>query len=137
MKRIIVVFVLLALVAAGLAADTSAYYPVRLDVVKVYTHADGYRVLFMSGYAGVKDTYLPIKWFQDSRDSSGQLLPPKAVLIRGGDPSFPYLVLFYKDGKFDHLRLYVQDSLKDPMWGVMAPSEGVGKFDAQDLDIKF
>jgi hypothetical protein len=137
MKRIAFVLVLSMLVGAGLAADTSAYYPVRLDVQKVYTHADGFRVLFRSGYSGVNDVYLPIKWFKTTTDSSGKLVSAKAEIVRGNDPSFPYMVLFYKDGKFDHLRLYVQDNVRDPMWGVLSPSEGSGKFTADDLTIKF
>ncbi len=137
MKRIVIVLVLIAFVGAFLAADTSAFYPVRLDIVKVYTHADGYRVLFLSGYAGVNEFYLPGKWFRITKDSSGGLLPPKAEMVRGHDPSFPYMVLFYKDGKFDHLRIFVQDALSDPMWAVLTPSEGSGKFTADDLNIKF
>jgi len=128
MKRTVIALALIALATAGLVAETSAYYPIRVDVVQVFAHSDGYRVIYRKGTSDVAEAYLPIKWFVPGG---------KAELVRGNDPSFPYLVAFYKEGKFDHLRLYVKDSLKDPMWSVLPPSEGVGKFGSEDLKLLF
>ncbi len=126
MKRATVVLVLVAVIACALAADQSAFYPVRVDVVKVFSHSQGYRVLYRTGSSGIADVYLPARWF-----TSGG----KAELVRGDDPSFPYMTVFYKDGKFDHLRLYVIADQRDPMWGILAPSDGAGKFDSEDLKL--
>jgi len=128
MKRTAIVLVLLAITAVGLAAETSAFYPVRVDVVKVYTHGDGLLVVYRKGSVDVGQCYLPARWFI----SGG-----KAELVRGQDPSFPFMSVFYKDGKFDHLRLYVNADSRDTMWGVLSPQDGAGKFDSDDLKIEY
>jgi hypothetical protein len=128
MKRTIIVTILIALVACALAAETSAFYPLRVDVVKVFSHSDGYRVIYRKGSSDVAAMYLPARWFI----SGG-----KAELVRGNDTSFPYMTVFYKSGKFDHLRLYVLSDQKDSTWGTLPPSEGAGKFDSEDLTLEF
>lgn len=93
MKRTTMVIVLIAIVACALASaqtNESAFYPVHLDVVKVFSHADGFRVIYRKGTSGVGDVYLPARWFV----SGG-----KAELVRGNDTSYPYMTIFYKDGK--------------------------------------
>jgi hypothetical protein len=128
MKRATIVIVFIALLVCALAADTSAYYPVRIEVVKILSHADGYRVIYLKHDNSVGSLYLPVRWF-----SSGG----KAELVRANDPSFPYMTVFYKDGKFDHLRLYALSNIKDSTWGILSPSEGAGKFDSDDLKVEF
>ena len=128
MKRATIIFILVAIVACALASDTSAFYPVRVDVVKVYSHTDGYRVIYRKGSADVAEVYLPGRWFV----SGG-----KAELVRGNDSSYPYMTAFYKDGKFDHLRLYVLADQKDQMWGILNPADGAGKFTSDDLKLEY
>jgi hypothetical protein len=129
MKRSLLVLIILAFVAAGLCADGSAYYPVRVDVVKVYAHSDGFRIVYRIGTMSFSEVYLPIGWFVPGG---------KAELVRSNDPSNPYMSVFYKDGKFDHLRLYVQANMRDLSWGILEPSAGAGKFDPQaDLKLQY
>jgi hypothetical protein len=128
MKRAALVLILIAFVTMGLAAADSAFYPVRVDVVKVLSHGDGFKVVYRKGTADVGALYLPVRWFVPGG---------KAELVRANDPSFPYMTLFYKDGKFDHLRLYVLTDQRDLMWGVLPPSEGAGKFGSDDFKIEF
>jgi hypothetical protein len=128
MKRATIVLVLIAIVSLGLAAEASAFYPVRIDVVKVFSHGDGFKVVYRKGSADVGAVYLPSRWFVPGG---------KAELVRATDPSFPYMTLFYKNGKFDHLRLYVLQDQQDETWGVLSPAEGAGKFTADDLKIDF
>ncbi|MGA2545730.1 MAG: hypothetical protein ABSF43_04235 [Rectinemataceae bacterium] len=128
MKRATIIVVLIAVVACALAAETSAFYPVRIDVVKVFSHSDGFRVIYRKGLSETAAVYLPARWFV----SGG-----KGELIRANDDSYPYMTVFYKDGKFDHLRLYVLSDQKDQTWGILSPSEGVGKFDSEDLKLEF
>ncbi len=128
MKRATLIVLLVAIVACAIASETSAFYPVRLDVVKVYSHADGYRVIYRKGSAGVADVYIPARWFV----SGG-----KAELVRGNDPSYPYMTVFYKNGTFDHLRLYVLADQNDSTWGLLSPADGAGKFNSDDLKLDF
>ena len=128
MKRATLIVLLVAIVACAIASETSAFYPVRLDIVKVYSHADGYRVIYRKGSAGVADVYIPARWFV----SGG-----KAELVRGNDPSYPYMTVFYKNGKFDHLRLYVLADQNDSTWGCLVLRTGAGKFNSDDLKLDF
>jgi hypothetical protein len=129
MKRTLISLGLFALVVlSSVHADTSQFYPVRVDVVKIYQHSDGYGVVYRKGSVDTAIAYIPIKWFTPGG---------KAELITGEGPAYPYMVVYYKDGKFDHVKLYVQASPKDPSWGILAPSEGVGKFDGDDIKLEF
>jgi hypothetical protein len=128
MKRAALVIVIIAFVVMGLAAADSAFYPVRVDVVKVFSHGDGFKVIYRKGTMDVGAVYLPARWFVPGG---------KAELVRANDPSFPYMSVFYKDGKFDHLRLYVIADQRDLMWGVLPPDEGAGKFTSDDFKIEF
>ncbi len=128
MKRATIFIVLVAFFACSLAAETSAFYPVRIDVVKVFSHSDGYKVVYRKGTSDVAAVYLPARWFVPGG---------KAELVRANDASFPYMSVFYKDGKFDHLRLYVLYDDKDLTWGILSPSEGAGKFGSEELKLEF
>ncbi len=72
MKRTAIVLALLVIAAVGLAAETSAYYPVRVDVIKVYTHGDGFLVIHRKGSADVGQCYIPAKWFTSGRTRQGE-----------------------------------------------------------------
>ncbi len=128
MKRYIVAAILLVLLAAATYAQSSEYYPIRVDVIKVYSHAEGMRIIYRSGSTGFADVYLPAAWFK----AGG-----KAELVAANDPSYPYMTVFYKNGAFSHVRLYVKASASDPSWGVLAPAAGKGKFDVEDVKLKF
>ena len=128
MKRAMIVIALITFFACALVADTSAFYPVRIDVVKVFSHADGFRVVYRKGSADVAAVYLPARWFVPGG---------KAELVRDNDPSFPYMSIFYKNGKFDHLRLYVLSNSKDDTWGVLSPADGAGKFGSDEFTVEF
>jgi hypothetical protein len=134
MKRTVLVLVLLALAAASLAAEISDYYPLYVDVMKVYSHADGYRVIYRRGSNGIADVYLPIALFK-TMEQDGKRQPARAALVRGEGPSLPYMMVFYKDGKFDHLRLYVNRDYRDTGWAVLSPGDAEGKFTDKELDI--
>ncbi len=128
MKRTAIALAIILAAAAGLVAATSAFYPVRVDVVKVYTHGDGVLVIHRKGSTDIGQCFIPARWFV----SGG-----KAELVRGTDPSFPYMSVFYKDGAFSHLRLYVRADSRDSMWGVLNPEDGKGRFDSEEFKIEY
>ena len=128
MKRRIVTLLLLGLVVFAVMADTSTLYPIRLDVVRVFSHTDGYKVVYRKGALDTADLYVPMTWFVPGG---------KAEIIKGNDTSYPYMIVYFRDGKFDHLKMYVLSNYKDPMWGQLAQDEGKGKFDVQDVKLQF
>lgn len=129
MKRRIVVLIVLMALAFGLAADTSSYYPVRLDVVKIYSHADGYRLVYRQGPLGMADVYVPISWFVPGG---------KAEILYEHGPAYPYAMVYYKDGKFDHIKIFASSDRTGDSWGQLDYESARSKFqNITDLQIKF
>jgi hypothetical protein len=145
MKRFVVAAAVIAMAVSPFAAfaqeakpaDTSSstiknpsdMYPFRLDVVKVYQHSLGYMVVYRVGTDQFAQAYIPIGWFK----SGG-----KAQLIRANDPSHPYMVIYYRQGKFDHVRLFVKDNVKDPSWGILEGGADLAdKFKVEEIVPKY
>jgi len=101
---------------SGSIREQSDLYPVRVDVVRVYAHSQGYRVVYRKGSASVADLYIPTSWFVPGG---------KAIMIRGRGPQYPYLVVYYKsDGSFSHVKLFTLQNMKDSSWGTIEGDPG-------------
>ncbi|QQO11122.1 hypothetical protein [Breznakiella homolactica] len=116
--RIIIASLILFCSMAPLFAQTteispeneSEYFYVSVPVEKVYPYRKGYIVLYRKGVNDMARAYLPIEWFEGTAG--------KADLIRlGPGKSWPYLTVYYKDGEFSHLRLYVRREMNHETWG--------------------
>ncbi|MFH2115635.1 MAG: hypothetical protein ABIJ86_14145 [Spirochaetota bacterium] len=113
---------------SGTIRMPSELYPIRLDVTRIYSHSDGYRVLYRKGQAQFADVYIPIQWFVPGG---------KAQLILGRGSHFPYLVVYYSsDGSFSHLKLYAPSSLTDSSWATLE-SDGGDRFNVDTIKQDF
>jgi hypothetical protein len=116
----------MALLSAGtvtLFANTieSPLFYETLRIVKVYVMQEGYRAVYLDPDGVAHDAYIPMSWFAPQTH--------KAFLITGQDPAYPYMAIYYLNGKFDYVKLYVQSSYNDPSWGILPPSfDPKGKF---------
>ncbi|HAP43215.1 MAG: hypothetical protein A2087_08830 [Spirochaetes bacterium GWD1_61_31] len=103
-------------------------YPLRLTAIRVYTHAQGYRVVYRRGATGTADAYLPMSWF---------VAGGKASLIRLNDTSVPYLVVYYNpDRTVHHVKLYVHSSYSHSSWGFLSGDPGT-RFQSDTLTLEF
>ncbi len=147
MKRIMILIALIAVASAVSAQDSTKasgsgnglvtsssirmeaeLYPARVDVSRVYSHSQGYKIVYRKGQASFAELYVPSTWFVPGG---------KATLIRGRGPQYPYLVVFYKpDGSFSHLKLYVLGNLKDSSWGTIEGDPG-DKFKVETVKLEF
>jgi len=106
----------------------SELYPVRVDVTRVYSHSDGYRVLYRKGQTGFADVYIPVEWFVPGG---------KAQLILGRGSQFPYLVVYYtSDGDFSHLKLYAMATMTDSSWATLDGDAG-DRFNVETIKLDF
>ena len=48
---------------SGTIRMPSELYPLRLDVARIFSHSDGYRVIYRKGQAEFADVYVPTGWF--------------------------------------------------------------------------
>ncbi len=131
MKRAIACLVLLALGVLAFGQAQPAVYVVSLPIVKILSHPEGYKILYMrSSDMQVDQFYVPHRWLSKSGG--------KAEIVFGKDPSFPYFSVFYRDGKFDFIRLYVLDNVSDVTWGILKKTEASNAaFSGETLDIKY
>jgi hypothetical protein len=131
MKRAvpILLLLLLALGAFGQEQDTKVYVK-TVPILKILTCSAGYKVLYVKSDMQVGEIYLPLSWFGKA---GGQ-----AEIVFGKDPSYPYFSVFYKDGKFDFIRLYLIDDVKDLSWGILKKTEEeLNRFKVDTLKIEY
>jgi hypothetical protein len=131
MKRAIACFALLALGILAFGQEQPGVYVVSAPILKILSHPEGYKVLYMrNSDMKVDEFYVPHRWLSKSGG--------KAEIVFGSDPSYPYFSIFYKDGKFDFIRLYVMENIQDLSWGILRKTEASNAaFGGDTLDIKF
>ena len=133
MKKICAVVLFLA---AGLAfAEESKFYARSFNIEKVYFHAKGYKVTYMTGKLKYASAFLPHSWFSQSAKKDGVLA--KGELAYGEDASYPYMTVFWKDGKFSHVRLYLKRNFYDVSYGVINPKQDPAAFDVEELVLEY
>ncbi len=99
--------------------------------MKVWMHQLGYMVQYWTSKSQIAQIYIPLTWFNQGVNS-------KADIIYGSDPGVPYVTIFWVDGKFDHINLYVQSSYTDLTWGVLSQATDLtGQFNVQDVPKEF
>ncbi len=139
MKKLLALLVFAIFFTGLVSAADSPMYAKVVPIQKVTSHQKGYKVSYFTNQYEVKSIYVPIEWFYqigDFRTSDGFI---KAEIVRGNGPSYPFMQLFWKDGKFHHLRLFVVDNYGDRTWGIVNESENLGaKFDpTKALELQF
>lgn len=124
MKKILITIFLIGLIlpftlSAQQVVDTwkgtdleSEFYAVDLMVYRVSPHPLGYRVEYYKPSGDLFAVYCPLSWFE--KGSAGP-----AQIVWGDGQQYPYMSLYYKEGKIDHFRLYVKDNQYDTSWGTL------------------
>lgn len=98
---------------------SSEYYVVQVPVEKIWIHNKGYVVQYRKSALVDKKAYLPLSWFVLSEDNPG---PFKGEIIPiGPGKTWPHLAIYYKDGVFSHVRLYIRREPGHISWGRIEP----------------
>jgi len=139
MKKLLALLVLALFAAGAVSAADSPMYAKVTPIHKVAQHQKGMIVTYYLNTGALKTIYLPIEWFYQT---AGYKTPDgflKVEVVKGKGPSYPYMQVFWKDGKFHHLRLFLVDYPSDPTWGVVDPSKNLdAQFDpAKPLELVF
>ncbi len=135
-KAAILVIACMVIGIFGAAAAESDYYARTIRIEKVYPHQLGYKVMYTTGKLEFATTYLPQKWFTHSSSREGAMA--KGEVVWGTDPSYPYMIVFWKNGKFSHVRLFLKRNLQDLSFGVMNPREDpTGNFNIEEISLEF
>jgi hypothetical protein len=130
MKRAIACVLLLMLALAAFGQEQPKVYVKSVPILKIFSHPEGYKVLYMKSDMKVGEFYIPHGWLSKAGG--------KAEMVFGRDPSYPYFSVFYRDGKFDYVRLYVIDDVKDLSWGILRKTEASNAaFGVDTLQIEY
>ncbi len=131
MKRIALVLLLMIGVSLILGAVESDFYVKTLYIEKVYRHELGYKIEYRrSNSMYLATAYLPLEWFGRS-DSDARIVYAK-------DNSVPFVNIYWRDGEFDHLVLFVHEDFRHISWGTLRHTEGVAsKFDLDEPEFVF
>ncbi|MDR2471777.1 MAG: hypothetical protein LBD09_06680 [Treponema sp.] len=113
------------------AANISELYYVNVPVEKVYPYRRGYMVLYRKGVNALGRAYIPFEWFRAN--------VKKAELIQIGDgKTWPSMSVFYKEGAFHGVRLYVSRRPSHQTWGMIASTTNIDdRFDVEAIDLGF
>ena len=133
MKRTVMLIALVLLILGVFAVNAQEQdpklYVKTVGIMKILNHALGYKVLYLKSTMEVGEFYVPHSWFK----AGG-----KAELILGDTQAFPYFSVFYRDGEFDHIKLYAHENIQHLSWGRLKRQAGdSSKFEIETLDLEF
>ena len=94
------------------AANPQQAYNKIVPLTKVWMHPLGYVLQFFNSHSQLSNIYVPLTWFNKGVNS-------KADIVYGNENSYPYVSIFWVDGKFDHIIIYALDYFDAPSWGVL------------------
>ena len=89
----------------------SEYYYVSVPIEKIYHYRSGYIVLYQHGIHLAR-TYIPMEWFTNPTGKAD-------MIALGSGSSWPTLAIYYKNGEFSHIRLYVRRDRSHETWGIV------------------
>ena len=139
MKKALIAAAVSVLLLAGLplfaqtqsqANPQQAYYK-TIPILKIWLHPLGYLIQYLNSRQQVAQLYVPLTWFNKGAMS-------KAEILYGNSRDYPYVTIFWVDGKFDHLRIYALTDFESGTWGVLGTDIDFSKqFDIQDVPREF
>jgi len=140
MKKLVFMAIFVVFLAVGLPVfaqnqrddKDSEYYYINITLEKIFPYRRGYVVQYRKGLFEYGRAYLPAEWFTDA-DSKGEIvtLPPGTV--------WPSMTIYYRNGIFSHIRLYIHRWSGHQTWGSIAQNINIDdKFDNLDsVQIEF
>lgn len=110
MKKTLFIMLILGVMAAGLCAESleSNLYFKSYPLSVVNVSSEGYRLIYMKSDMSYHVFYCPMDWFRGT-DGKGEIL-------YGSGPVFPYFTVFWEDGQFSHIKLYLHQDRHHSSW---------------------
>jgi hypothetical protein len=120
MKKLLFVVVFFAVFAAGIPVfaqvdhkgQESEYYYINISLEKIWPYRLGYVVQYRKGVSNFARAYLPGEWFHTTGGTGDIVKLPKGQ-------AWPSMTVYYKNGEFAHVRLYVHPWHSHWSWGVV------------------
>jgi len=138
MKKVIFALVIFTAVMPIFAQNNSSnnessnLYYVNVRIEKIYPSGDGYIIQYLRSNSTYATIGVPMDWFDAAGKAELLLLPPGL--------NWPTMSVFFNDGEFSHVRLYVHRSKGHSTWGVVPQGANLSRFlseGQETLDFKF
>jgi hypothetical protein len=97
---------------------SSEYFYKNITLEKVYPSRAGYILQYRKGVNGIGLAYVPNEWFTDAASKAELIMLPPGK-------NWPSLTVFYKEGEFSHLRLYVHRWKSHTTWGTVPQNAAI------------
>jgi len=146
MKKIIIVLIFLALISPVFAQEEEKpdrraadpfyainntrnreenFYYFNVSVEKVYPTKEGYVVQYLCASSTIATVGIPNEWLANAAGRA-------EIIILPVPSDWPTMTVFYVDGKFSHVRLYVHPAKSHLTWGNIPQGADVSKFFSKD-----
>lgn len=110
-KRALSILLLLVTTIMLSSATKSPYYAKTVVLTRVFQHKLGYKVFYMANDMTNREAYLPMELFQPREDVT------RSSISEGNGTAYPYMTIFWKNGEFSHIKLYIKKDHNDVSWG--------------------
>ncbi|MCL1958261.1 MAG: hypothetical protein FWF68_01530 [Spirochaetes bacterium] len=131
MKKLIVVLFILAVISPVFAQQNDekkeSFYYINVPVEKIFPSSEGYIVMYRSSNTIISTIGIPNDWFYDSAGAAQMVKLPLAS-------DWPTMTVFYREGKFSHVRLYTHPVKGHSTWGNIPQGTNVSRFFSSDKD---
>ena len=128
MKKLLMIVVFANIFFAGTSVfaqnkkegSDSDYYYVNISLEKIWPYRKGYIVQYRRGGYQFARSYIPAEWFSSPTGKGEERKPPKGEIIKlSKGPAWPSMSVYYKNGEFSHVRLYVHALASHQTWGIV------------------
>lgn len=135
-KRILIVAMLIVMVAGFSVAqeqqesneNESELFVHTVYLNQVFRHRLGFKVTYTAPNLDYKQVYIPTSWFTQAAG--------KGEIIQTASKSAPYMDVYYENGEFSHVRLFVRDNPFHVTWGRLEDEPNVEeKFNRDTLEL--
>lgn len=131
MKKWVVLLslIILATITYSAWSEESEYYVKTVNIFKIYNHNKGFRVVYETQDLKLKDTFIPYSWFRVPEREADDW---KAEVVYGDRAEYPYFNVYWKNGQFSHIRLFLRNKRTHPSWGTLKdPDRYNNSFDVE------
>ena len=90
--------------------NESEFYYVNVPIEKIFPYRKGYVVVYRKGMNQFVQAYLPQDWFLGAAATGD-------VIQIGSGTLWPSMTVYYQNGEFSHVRLYVRKERSHITWG--------------------
>jgi hypothetical protein len=137
MKNFIIVLIFMAVISPVFAQNNSnnvdgEMYYLNIPIEKIYMSGEGYIVQYRKGVNEIRTLGIPYDWFTNA-DGKGEMLKLPA------GTNWPSMSVFYKNGEFSYVRLYVHRLKAHTTWSVVPQGADVKRYfeNAESFKIEF